>query len=176
MPNDPLHRLPDAPPFHLTSPDFADGAALPQSARGGGQGGEDRSPTLTWTGAPAAPRSYVLTAYAPDAPTGSGFWHWAVRGIPASTTALPAGAGDPESGLLPEGAVTLHNDARATGFFGATPPAGHGTHRYFFTVTALDVESLDIPEGATPAMLGFLMLPHVIGRAQLMGTAINVAD
>nr|WP_228512473.1 YbhB/YbcL family Raf kinase inhibitor-like protein [Clavibacter sp. VKM Ac-2872] len=171
-----MHRLPDAAPFHLTSPDFADGAPLPRFARGASQGGEDRSPTLTWTGAPAATRSYVLTAYDPDAPTGSGFWHWAVRGIPASTTSLPTGAGDPEAGLLPAGAVTLHNDARETRFYGATPPAGHGTHRYFFTVTALDVESLDIPEGATPAILGFLMLPHVIGRAQLVGTAITVAD
>jgi Raf kinase inhibitor-like YbhB/YbcL family protein len=174
--NDPLHRLPDAAPFHLTSPDFADGAPLPESARGAGQGGQDRSPALTWTGAPAATRSYVLTAYDPDAPTGSGFWHWAVRDIPASTTSLPAGAGDPDAGLLPEGAVTMHNEARETRFAGATPPPGHGTHRYFFIVTALDVESLEIPEGATPAILGFLMLPHVIGRAQLVGTAITVGD
>ncbi|QIS39545.1 YbhB/YbcL family Raf kinase inhibitor-like protein [Clavibacter capsici] len=176
MTNDPLHRLPDAAPFHLTSPDFSDGAPLPLAARGASQGGQDLSPALAWTGAPAATRSYVLTAYDPDAPTGSGYWHWAVRGIPASTTSLPAGAGDPDAGLLPEGAVTMHNESREKRFAGATPPAGHGTHRYFFTVTALDVEALDVPEGATPAVLGFLMLPHVIGRAQLVGTAITVAD
>ncbi|WP_440694422.1 YbhB/YbcL family Raf kinase inhibitor-like protein [Clavibacter nebraskensis] len=176
MTNDPLHRLPDAAPFHVTSPDFADGAPLPLAARGASQGGQDMSPALAWTGAPAETRSYVLTAYDPDAPTGSGYWHWAVRDIPASVTSLPAGAGDPDAGLLPESAVPMHNESREKRFAGATPPAGHGTHRYFFTVTALDVETLDIPEGATPAVLGFLMLPHVVGRAQLVGTAITVAD
>lgn len=167
--NDPNWKLPEVPAFTLTSPEFDDGEFLPRWTRATGAGGEDRSPTLHWSGAPEATRSYALTCYDPDAPTGSGYWHWAVYNIPADVTALPQGAGDPGSGLLPEGAITLPNEARDERFGGAAPPAGHGPHRYVFTVSALDVDRLDVPSGATPATLGFLMRNHVIGRAQLTG-------
>ena len=103
MANDPLWKLPEVPHFELTSPDFADGDRLPPWARSGiaGAGGDDRSPALAWSGAPDATKSFALTMYDPDAPTGSGWWHWAVHGIPAATTSLPADAGDPTKGLLP---------------------------------------------------------------------------
>jgi Raf kinase inhibitor-like YbhB/YbcL family protein len=133
-------------------------------------GGEDRSPTLNWEGAPAGTKSYAVTVYDPDAPTGSGFWHWAVYNIPASVTSLAADAGNPDAGLLPPGAVTLPNEVRLERFLGAAPPPGHGEHRYFFTVTALDVDTLELDPGTTPAVLGFNFLGHVLGRAQLMGT------
>jgi Raf kinase inhibitor-like YbhB/YbcL family protein len=172
MANDPNWRLPDVPNFLLSSPDFPDGGALPTSARSGimGAGGEDRSPTLNWEGAPQGTKSYALTVYDPDAPTGSGFWHWAVYNIPASVTALAGNAGDPGAGLLPPGAVTLPNEVRLARFLGAAPPPGHGEHRYYFTVSALDVESLELDEGSTPAVLGFTLLGHILARAQLVGT------
>lgn len=173
--NHPNWNLPEVPVFELTSPDLAEGAALPQWARSGiaGAGGEDRSPELRWSGAPEGTRSFALTMYDPDAPTGSGWWHWAVYNLRAGITGLPANAGDPEAGLLPEGAVTLPNEIRLERYLGAAPPAGTGVHRYFFTLSALDVASLDLPEGATPALLGFQLYPHILGRAQLMGTSVT---
>ena len=173
MANDPNWRLPDVPTFQLTSPDFAEGDALLTSARSGiaGAGGDDRSPELHWEGAPAGTKSYAVTLYDPDAPTGSGWWHWAVYNIPASVTSLAADAGSPDSGLLPEGAITLPNEIKLERYLGAAPPSGHGQHRYFFTVSALDVEALDIEPGSTPAILGFNVFSHIIGRAQLMGTS-----
>ncbi len=102
-------------------------------------------------------------------PTGSGWWHWAVYNIPAKVTALPQNAGDPDAALLPPGAITLPNEVRLERYLGAAPPSGHGEHRYVFTVSALDVERLDIPEGSTPAILGFQIADHVVARAQLTG-------
>ncbi|MDJ0320675.1 YbhB/YbcL family Raf kinase inhibitor-like protein [Pseudarthrobacter sp. PS3-L1] len=171
--NDPFVRLPEVQSFALTSTDFAAGEELAAPQRSGAMGvpgGQDISPELSWTGAPQETKSFVVTAYDPDAPTGSGFWHWSVANIPASVTSLPAGAGTQGSGQLPAGALTLKNDAGMAGFVGAAPPSGHGVHRYFFVVQALDVESLDITADASPAMLGFTLLPHVIARAVLMGT------
>ena len=168
---DPNWRLPDVPSFSLVSPDFSEGDSLPRWARSGiaGAGGEDRSPTLHWEGAPSGTRSYALTVYDPDAPTGSGWWHWAVYNIPSSISSLPADAGNPAAGLLPAGAITLPNEIRLERYLGAAPPPGNGEHRYFFTVTALDVERLEIADGSTPAILGFTMREHVIARAQLVG-------
>lgn len=171
MANHPNWRLPEVPSFTLTSPDFEEGETLPQWARSGiaGAGGEDRSPTLHWEGAPSGTRSFALSCYDPDAPTGSGWWHWAVYNIPAKVTALPQNAGDPDAGLLPPGAITLPNEIRLERYLGAAPPSGHGEHRYVFTVSALDVERLDVPAGSTPAILGFQLVDHVVARAQLTG-------
>jgi hypothetical protein len=175
MANDPNWRLPAVPTFPLSSPGFAYGDTLPNSARSGiaGAGGDDHSPELAWSGAPEGTKSFAVTVYDPDAPTGSGFWHWAVYNIPGTATGLPADAGNPSAGLLPAGAVTLPNELRMERYLGAAPPSQHGEHRYFFTVTALDVDALDIPDGSTPAVLGFNFLGHVLGRAQLMGLSIT---
>jgi Raf kinase inhibitor-like YbhB/YbcL family protein len=172
--NDPFARLPEVASFTVTSTTITDGAALPPaqlSGISGVPGGQDMSPQLSWHGAPDGTRSYAVTVYDPDAPTGSGFWHWAVTDIPASVTELPEGAGDQTGSGLPAGAVQLPNDARVARFLGAAPPAGHGTHRYFFVVHALDVESIGVPADATPAMLGFAMSSHALGRAVLTATA-----
>ncbi|MGK3209214.1 YbhB/YbcL family Raf kinase inhibitor-like protein [Amycolatopsis sp. MEPSY49] len=169
--NDPFARLPEAAAFSVTSRTVADGAAWPLAQRSGTTGGKDISPHLSWSGAPEGTKSYAVTVYDPDAPTGSGFWHWAVADIPATVTELPEGAGDDTGAGLPEGAFQLPNDARATRFLGAAPPAGHGPHRYFVVVHALDVDTIGVPADATPAVLGFTMASHILGRAVLTATA-----
>jgi Raf kinase inhibitor-like YbhB/YbcL family protein len=111
-----------------------------------------------------------VTVYDPDAPTGSGFWHWAVANLPATVTDLPAGVGDGSQSGFPGDAITLANDAGVKRFIGAAPPPGHGPHRYFIAVHAVDVEKLDLPDGATPAYLGFNLFSHAIARAVIHGT------
>lgn len=176
MVNDPYWRLPEVPTFSLVSPDFRDGDTLPRWARSGimGAGGEDRSPTLHWDGAPSGTRSFALTVFDPDAPTMSGWWHWAVYNLDAKVTSLNADAGNPESGQLPPGAITVHNELRQQRFLGAAPPRGHGEHRYFFTVSALSVERLELPADCTPAILGGHIASHIVGRATLVGVSETV--
>jgi Raf kinase inhibitor-like YbhB/YbcL family protein len=172
--NDPYSRLPEVPTFAVTSSSVPADGRLPlaqHSGISGVPGGQDLSPQLSWSGAPAGTRSYAVTVLDADAPTGSGFWHWAVANLPATTTALPEGAGDESGAALPPSARRLPNDARLPRFVGAAPPAGHGEHRYFVTVHALDVEDIGVPADATPAVLGFTMSGHVLGRATLVATA-----
>ncbi|MEO6532607.1 MAG: YbhB/YbcL family Raf kinase inhibitor-like protein [Pseudolysinimonas sp.] len=161
MSNHPNWRLPEVPTFTLESPDFAEGDQLPDWARADGG---NRAPTLRWSGAPEGTKSFAVTLFDPDAPTGSGFWHFAAYDIPASTTELVASA------PLPESAKLLRNEVGQRGYLGAAPPPGHGSHRYFFTVSALSVEHLDLSADATPAVLGFTLRASLLGRAQLMGT------
>lgn len=174
MSNNPFARLPEVESFQVTSLDVKDGDSLSLSHLSGIfgiEGGRDISPHLKWSGAPEETKSYAVTVYDPDAPTGSGFWHWAVANIPASTTELPTGAGSENGVGLPEGAIQLPNDARASRFIGAAPPAGHGEHRYYFVIHALDIEDIGVPEDATPAFLGFNMASHILGRAVLVAKA-----
>jgi hypothetical protein len=169
--NDPFARHPEVAAFTVTSTTVADGAPWSReqySGIFGVPGGKDISPQLSWHGAPEGTKSYVVTVYDPDAPTGSGFWHWAVADIPATVTELPEGAGDDTGSGLPAGAFQLRNDGGAARFVGAAPPAGHGPHRYFIAVHALDVESIGVQADATPAVLGFTMFGHTLGRAVLI--------
>ncbi|GAY08064.1 YbhB/YbcL family Raf kinase inhibitor-like protein [Pseudonocardia sp. N23] len=168
-PPDPYSFLPDLPAFTLSSTDVADGVPLasPQVSGIFGAGGQDRSPQLTWRDFPTATRSFAVTCYDPVAPTGSGFWHWAVADLPADTIGLPAGAGDPDGAGLPQGAITLPNDAGLRRYLGAAPPEGHGVHSYHFVVHAVDVATLGIPTGATPAFLGFMLFTHTLARARI---------
>jgi len=161
---DPYARLDPVPSFPVTSEDVTDGRPLPAALFSADVGGEDRSPQLAWSDPPEGTRSFAVTVYDPDAPTGSGFWHWAVADIPASTTSLPGG------GPLPEGALQLRNELRERGFTGANPPEGTGVHRYFVVVHAVDVESLGVDPEITPAVLGFNLHFHTLGRAILVGT------
>ena len=166
----PYEFLPDVETFVLTSADIRDGEHLPRAQVSGlmDAGGEDISPQLAWSGFPAATRGFALTVFDPDAPTASGFWHWAVYNLPADVTELPSGAGSPESTALPAGAVTLRNDAGLRRYLGAAPPQGHGDHRYVFAVHALDCSTLELAEDATPGYLGFNLFFHAIGRALLV--------
>ena len=168
-PPSPYDLLPQVPGFEVTSTDVTNGRPLsaPQVSGVMGASGEDRSPQLSWSGFPEGTKSFTVTVYDPDAPTHSGFWHWAVADIPASVTELPSGASD---GGLPEGAVQLRNDAGFAGYVGAAPPAGHGPHRYYVTVHAVDVERLEVTPESSPAYLGFNLFSHTLGRAVLVGT------
>jgi Raf kinase inhibitor-like YbhB/YbcL family protein len=165
----PYDRIAVVPGFALTSGDIVDGQELPLAQVSGilGAGGDDISPHLAWNGFPLSTRSFVVSVFDPDAPTASGFWHWAVADIPASVTELAAGAGnDPGSGI-PEPAWQLRGDAGRARYVGAAPPAGHGKHRYFFAVHAVDVPSLGLPHEATPALLMFNLFTHTLARASL---------
>lgn len=164
-----LAELRPVPMLTLTSPDFESGGPLPVSAWSASRGGTDLAPALAWSDLPEGTRSIAVSCFDPDAPTGSGYWHWAVYNLPATLTRLPASAG--AAADLPEGAIVLPNEARAERFHGAAPPAGTGVHRYFFVVDALDVDRLDIPAGATPAILGFNRHFHTLARGVLVGTA-----
>ena len=171
-PPNPYDFLPQVPGFAVTSTDCTDGGTLATPHVSGvmGAGGEDRSPQLSWSGFPEGTKSFAVTVYDPDAPTASGFWHWAVANIPASVTELPSGAGDKDSPQLPEGAVQLRNDGGFAGYVGAAPPSGHGAHRYFVVVHAVDTETLDVDADTTPAVLGFNLFFHTLGRATLVAT------
>ena len=172
IPPNPYDFLPEVPGFTVTSTDVRDGEPLDTAQVSGilGAGGDDVSPQLSWSGFPDGTRGFAVTVYDPDAPTTSGFWHWAVAGIPASVTELPSGAGDEAGSGLPAGAVQLGNDAGLPRYVGAAPPAGHGPHRYFVVVHALDTDDLGVPAEATPAFLGFNLFSHTLARATLVPT------
>jgi Raf kinase inhibitor-like YbhB/YbcL family protein len=165
---DPYGGLPVVRGFQLESGAVADGETMPVAQRSGifGAGGEDTSPDLAWSGFPEETQSFVVTMYDADAPTPSGFWHWAVINVPASVTSLGVGAGDSDE-TLPEGATHLANDAGLRRYLGAAPPPGE-PHRYYVVVSALDVADAGLPDGATPALASFQMLEHTIGRAMLV--------
>jgi Raf kinase inhibitor-like YbhB/YbcL family protein len=153
-----------APFFSLSSPDIKPGSTIgaPFVSNTFGCTGGNISPALTWSGAPAGTKSFVLTIYDPDAPTGSGFWHWVIYNIPATVTALPQGAGTP--GKEPAGAVQANSDYGAPGYGGPCPPKG-STHRYVFTLYAVKTDKLEVPPNPTDAVIGFVTHFATIGKA-----------
>lgn len=161
-----LATLRDFAPLTVTSTDIADGRPLPRAQWGTGGGGADTSPQLSWSGAPDGTKSFAVSCFDPDAPTGSGYWHWAVYNLPPDVTSLAAGDDRPAAG------IALRNEAGGAGFIGAAPPPGTGVHRYFFVVDALDTV-LELPENATPAILGFHRHFHALARGILVATATS---
>jgi Raf kinase inhibitor-like YbhB/YbcL family protein len=163
---DPYDLLPAVPSFTVTSYDVTDGRPLKddQVAEHG-----NSSPQLSWSGAPEGTKSYTVTCFDPDAPTPSGFWHWAVVDLPPDVTSLGAGAGA-EGARLPGNAFMLVNDAGTRAFTGAAPPEGDQVHRYYFVVHAVTVDSLGIDDTASNAALSFNLVFNTAGRAILTGT------
>lgn len=154
--------------FTLTSETFADGEPMrnAQVFNDFGCTGDNISPQLSWRGAPEGTRSFALMVHDPDAPTGSGWWHWVVFNIPADVTSLPAGAGDPKSGAIP-GAIQSRTDFGVPGYGGACPPEGHGDHRYQFRIYALGVDKLPLDADSSAAMVGFYVNANKLAEAQL---------
>lgn len=155
--------------FALTSPTIEPGAGLglDQVFDGFGCTGKNQSPALTWSAGPAGTKSYALTVYDPDAPTGSGWWHWLVYNIPVNVTVLEAGAGDASGRRLPAGAVQGRSDYGTRAFGGACPPVGDEPHHYVFTVYALKTAKIDLPVEASAALIGFMINANTLDKASL---------
>ncbi len=160
--------------FTLASKDISPGGTIAdrQVFNGFGCSGGNVSPALTWSNPPAGTKSFALLMHDPDAPTGSGWWHWVVYNIPASLSSLPAGAGagagDPQKSLLPAGAVQGRTDFGAPGYGGPCPPPGR-PHHYYLRLYALKVAKLEVPADATAAYIGFTVRAHSLATAELMG-------
>ena len=152
--------------FTLESRNIQANAKIPNQYAYNGFGctGENVSPELHWQGAPSGTKSFAITVYDPDAPTGSGWWHWVVYNLPANTHELPAGASGKD---MPKGASEGRTDFGSHGYGGPCPPQGAKPHHYHFTVYALDVPSLDLPKEASPAMVGFNLHFHTLAKAEL---------
>jgi Raf kinase inhibitor-like YbhB/YbcL family protein len=163
----------NAASMKVTSAEIKDGATIAneQVFKGLGCTGSNISPSLTWTGAPAGTKSFAVTMYDPDAPTGSGWWHWVVFNIPAATTSLPKGAGDVAKKLMPAGAIQSRTDFGSGGYGGPCPPAGDKPHHYQITVFAVDVDKLPDATGdaASAALVGFDLHFHTLAKATLTG-------
>ncbi len=154
--------------FTLTSAAFAPGGMLTneQVYDGFGCTGKNVSPALAWTNAPGGTKSFALMVHDPDAPTGSGWWHWVVYNLPASAHSLPAGAGSADGKHLPAGAAQGRTDFGTIGYGGACPPQGDRPHRYEFRLYALKVEKLEVPADATAALIGFMVKANALGMAE----------
>jgi Raf kinase inhibitor-like YbhB/YbcL family protein len=157
--------------FTLTSPDISEGGTIQneQVFNSFGCTGQNISPRLAWSGAPENTKSYALTIYDPDAPTGSGFWHWVVFNIPAKTTQLAKNAGDVHHNRLPRGATQSRTDYGIAGYGGPCPPQGDKPHHYIITLHALDVAKLPLNKDTTAAVVGFNLHFHTIASATLTG-------
>ncbi|MGH8209236.1 MAG: YbhB/YbcL family Raf kinase inhibitor-like protein [Steroidobacteraceae bacterium] len=156
--------------FTLVSPDIGQGKtiAADQVFNGFGCSGKNISPALFWSGTPAGTKSFALMVHDPDAPTGSGFWHWVVYNIPADATSIPAEAGDPKKKLMPAGTVQGRTDFGTVGYSGPCPPPGK-PHHYHFRLFALKVAKLDVPADATAALIGFNVNTNKLAEADLTG-------
>jgi len=160
-------------PFKVTSSSFKDGDYLSKvhvlsEDFGFGCAGGNQSPHLAWSGAPAGTKSFAVTCYDPDAPTGSGFWHWVVVNIPPDVTELAAGAGS-AGGKMPPGALMTRTDYGTAGYGGPCPPEGDHPHRYLFTVFAVGEEKLDVKADTSAAVIGFNLHFKTLAKAAIMG-------
>lgn len=164
---DPYEGVPAPAKLDVTSADFADGQILPRDTTAS-EGGQNISPQLSWSGAPEGTKAFYIHCYDPDAPTPSGYWHWSLVNIPADITSLDRDAAKSP----PAGTVTLRNDNGQREYMGAAPPAGHGPHRYFFTVYALDAP-LEVDENTTATTAAFLARMHTLARGSMVGTWEN---
>lgn len=156
--------------FNVSSPEMKAGAILKNKHLFNGFGcqGDNVSPQLVWKNAPKGTQSFALMVYDPDAPTGSGWWHWVVFNIPSVAKGMPENAGNPQVDLAPKGSVQSRTDFGVPGYGGACPPENGGQHRYVFSVFALDVEDLQLGEDSSAAMVGFVVGQHTLARADLV--------
>ena len=150
--------------FTLSSHDITSGEMMKkaQEFKGFGCSGGDLSPHLKWSNSPQGTKSFAITAYDPDAPTGSGWWHWQVVNIPVTVSEIPTGAGSTTNNAMPTGSVQIDNDYGSASFGGACPPAGHGVHHYRFKIHALSVEKIELPASTSGALAGYMINANTI--------------
>lgn len=162
-----LNSIATAADFTLLSPSIKPESTLSEDYvfNGFGCSGKNISPELQWSNAPEGTKSFAVTVYDPDAPTGSGWWHWLAYNIPATTTTLVAGAGTADGKKLPAGTVQGRTDFGAPGFGGACPPVGDKPHRYIFTVYALKTEKIELPLDVTAANIGYMINANLISKS-----------
>jgi Raf kinase inhibitor-like YbhB/YbcL family protein len=162
-------RAPQSPKndksLSVASSSFSEGQTIGSDFVFTGCGGKNRSPQLSWSGVPSGTKSFAITCFDPDAPTGSGYWHWLASDIPPSVTSIDAGAG---TDAAPSGGKSGRSDYGIVSYGGPCPPKGDAPHRYIFTVYALDVDSIDA-EGATGATTIFKMRGHVLATGSITG-------
>lgn len=167
---DPYHGIDGGKPLTVTSADFVDGGRMPLecTAAAVGAGGQDISPELSWGEVPVGTKSIYLHMFDPDAPTPAGWWHWSVLNLPPDLRSLPRDA----ARNLPDGAVSLRHDGGGYGYLGCAPPPGHGPHRYFFTVHALD-SMLDLDAEVSATLAAFVARDYVLARGSVVGLWAN---
>lgn len=154
--------------FTLSSNDLGGEATKTQEFNGFGCTGDNKSPQLLWANAPEGTKSFAITMYDPDAPTGSGFWHWVVFDIPANVNELVTNAGNVELNLAPKGVIQSITDYGIKGFGGPCPPKGHGFHQYIITVYALKTDKLGLNENVNPAIVGFNLWNQTLAKASIV--------
>jgi Raf kinase inhibitor-like YbhB/YbcL family protein len=159
----------NAASFRVSAPDFVTKGRVDISHVFNGMGcnGQNTSPALSWSNPPAGTKSFAVTMYDPDAPTGSGWWHWVMYNIPATTLSLPAGAGNGRN--APRGSAEGETDFSRKEYGGPCPPVGDKPHHYHITVFALKTDKLDIPGNATPAFVGFNLNANKLATARVTG-------
>ncbi|MBJ6725596.1 YbhB/YbcL family Raf kinase inhibitor-like protein [Geomonas sp. Red875] len=155
--------------FLLTSPQVKDGGSMAEEQvfAGFGCNGGNKSPALVWRSAPAGTKSFAVTVYDPDAPTGSGWWHWVIFNIPSTAAGLAKDAGNPSSGKAPNGSIQSRTDFGKPGYGGACPPVGNSPHRYIYTVFALKTDMIPLDSDASAAMVGFFLNADKLASASL---------
>jgi len=155
--------------FTLTSPDIQSGIHMQKAQEFAGFGckGGNISPQLNWVNPPKGTKSFAITAYDPDAPTGSGWWHWQVINIPVATTEFKRGSGNINEEMAPKSALQIENDYGFQGFGGACPPKGDQAHRYKFTVYALSVKHIDLKSNASGAITGYMIKSNTLASSTI---------
>jgi Raf kinase inhibitor-like YbhB/YbcL family protein len=154
--------------FTLFSKDLGGATTKTQEFNGFGCSGDNQSPQLSWKNAPEGTKSYAITMYDPDAPTGSGFWHWVVFDIPSDINELVTNSGNVQLHLAPKGAIQSKTDYGIYGFGGPCPPVGHGFHQYLITVYALKTNTLGLNENTNPAVVGFYLWNNTLAKASIV--------
>ena len=154
--------------FTLSSNDLGGEATSQQEFNGFGCTGENQSPQLSWKNTPADTKSFAITMYDPDAPTGSGWWHWVVFDLPATTNNVVANAGNVTLDLLPKEAIQSLTNYGVSGYGGPCPPEGHGLHQYIITVHALSTEKLGLTADTNPAIVGYYLWNNTIAKASII--------
>ena len=154
--------------FTLSSNDLGGEATINEEFDGFGCTGKNHSPQLSWKNAPEGTKSFAITMYDPDAPTGSGWWHWVVFDIPSNSNELASGAGNMKLNLSPKGAIQSLTDYGANGYGGPCPPEGHGLHQYIITVHALKTEKLGLDESTNPAVVGYYLWNNTLAKASII--------